>query len=91
VVDHVVTLTTDQLHDIVGGMFKRGKDAPLELATSTMFNVAEELRLLSSAATHGGGDNSTDVGNVLHALSERLETMANLCDDLGKEAQAANG
>ena len=87
--DHV-TLTSDQLHDLVGGMFKRGKDVPLELATSTMFTVAEELRLMSSAATHGGGDNCTDVGNALHGLSERLEVMANLCDDLGKKARTAD-
>jgi hypothetical protein len=83
-----IKLSTDQLHDIVGGFFKMGKNPPLELATSTMFSIAEELRLLSTAAVQGGGDNATDVSNVIHALSERLEAMANLCNDLGKSANA---
>ncbi len=87
--DHTIVMTAAQLHDIVGGYFKVGKNPPLELATSTMFHIAEELRLLSSAATCGGGDNSTDVGNVLHALSERLGTMAELCSDLGKKGGAS--
>ena len=87
--DHTIALSSEQLHSIVGGYFKVGKNPPLELALSTMFNIAEELRLVSSAATHGGGDNSTDVGNVLQALSERLESMAKLCNEIGKRGGAS--
>jgi hypothetical protein len=80
--EHTIVMTAEQLHEIVGGYFKVDKNPPLELATSTMLNVAEELSVVSTAVTDG---DKLIVSNVLHALSMRLETMAKLCDELGKK------
>jgi hypothetical protein len=80
-----VTLTTAQLHSIVGSIHEMGgKNAPLELATSTMVHAAEELRIVSRAAQNTNDEH--DMANVLHAIAERLEAMGKLCDELGKGA-----
>ena len=78
-----IAITSDQLHSIVGSIHEvGGKNAPLELATSTMIHAAEELRVISTAAQHTNDEH--DMANVLHAIAERLEAMGRLCDELGK-------
>jgi len=83
--EHMIVMSSEQLHGIVGGHFEMGDNPPLELATSTMLNIAEELRIVSSAVLDS---DKHSVSDVLHGLSLRLETMATLCNDLGKKGGA---
>ncbi|MEI9950624.1 MAG: hypothetical protein WDO74_17010 [Pseudomonadota bacterium] len=84
--DHTIVLSVGQLHDIVGSMFEIGWNPPLELATSTMFHAAEELRVVSTAILCGV-DNQIDVGNVIQVLSDRLGAMAKLCNEIDKSGK----
>jgi len=86
--DRDVTLTAEQLHDLVGSYHQRGKNVPLELATSTLHHAAEELRVVSFAL-HSDRVNSTyDASNSLFAVAQRLERMAELCERLGEKGRA---
>ncbi len=83
--EHTIVMSAEQLHEIVGGYFKMSKNPPLELATSAMLSVAQELRIASTAVLDA---DKHSVSDVLHALSMRLETMATLCDELGRKGGA---
>ena len=82
--DQTIAVTADQLHNLVGNYHQVGKNLPLELATSTLHHAAEELRVVSCALRADTENSAHDAGNCLFEVAQRLETMAVLCDELGK-------